>query len=407
MATRLNVEGSHGITDPMLLSFHKQGEAACLILQKHLDEGFYSLTEAITKIDRFTERVRNAAKAYQSEKNLLFSINTLYGQQEEFLEEYQGYKTTHLKAVILIENTQKTIQLIQPTRRSRSDEKSFQENLPAYYAELKQSEETFSRYADQLKKTQSIISSLKHRLHAAIDSKTLKVALEKFRHIVENQGSSRSKPTRLLGHFSSHSQPPIILEPIHLTAKRPSVSPLHEEKKTRPPFSRASIHKLSSTSSEPISLGRRVSNSNDPIPAIFQRTRHALSDRESISPRANIRLSPPQKRAETLSPRNATLQLRNRDLSRSTSRELFTHLMSSEESSPYRRRFPRSQNPGAIPSPRNRYTKLSGSAEPIPSYQIQRNLTPWHRKTYEQDTSSLELERGRKIHAPALNHVRY
>src|SRR5690348_3024112 len=189
------------LTDPFLNSFHKQGEAACLALQKHLDEGFFSLTEAATKIESFTKKVRSMVKKYQEEKLITASTQALQGQHKEIMEEYQGYKTTELKAGILFESIKRTIDFIQPTRRSRSDEKSLQENLPKYYAELKQSEEILSTYATKLKRSQAILSPLKHRLSAAINGKMLTSALDKFRTIVENHGAYLSRTSRLLNHI--------------------------------------------------------------------------------------------------------------------------------------------------------------------------------------------------------------
>lgn len=373
MAIRLNTDGSKVITDPMLLSFQNQKEVACMELQKHLDEGFHSLTEAVRKIDRFTEKVRNTVKKYQQDKQCVIAPKKLYAKYEEFLEEHQGYKKIHLKAVILIENTKQTIQFIQPAHRSRSDEKSFQDSHPLFYAELKESEMMFSNYVNQFTKTQSIISTLKHQLHAAINGKGLKTALEKLHHIVENQ---RDPPSR------SH-QPTS-----HIATKRLSISPLYQV--TDPSrISAPSFESLSSSSPR----------------------REMLT-----SPREITRLSPPKKRSAMSSPRNTQLQLRSRDALRSSRgiayREPFTHLSNSEGSSSYYEKSPRTYYAPTDSPSRTQYTKLSGSGEPTvstdPSNRDRKThyVPNWDRKKYEMDTPALQSERGRKPYREELNHVR-
>src|SRR5581483_4647875 len=297
-------------TDPFLNSFHKHGEAACLTLQERLDEGFFSLTEAATKIESFTEKVRSMGKKYQEEKLIATSSKALQGQHAEFMEEYQGYKETELKAVILFENIKKTIQFIQPAHRSRADEKSLQENLPIYYAELKHSEEIFSKYASKLKNSQSILSPLKHKLSAAINSRTLTSALDKFRTIVENHGAYPSRRSRLLHHIV----PSITVEktPNSTSSRRKSESPLYSSSKPSWKTLPLSLITHSQSSDALLTSSSRVSTSasEDLIPLSKTSWESiSLSPRREglISSREIVRLSPsPQRRARLDSPREIT-----------------------------------------------------------------------------------------------------
>ncbi len=80
-----------------------------------------------------TERVISLGKKYQEEKQkkqLTVAPESLYKQQEEFLQELGTYNEVYIKGLTLIETTKSTISYIEPPHRGRSDEKFLREHSP-------------------------------------------------------------------------------------------------------------------------------------------------------------------------------------------------------------------------------------------------------------------------------------
>lgn len=361
MATKLNLDPSLRFTEPSLRSFHQQRAAACLALQEDLDAGFFALTEAVTKMESFKERVRSMGKKHQEEKRIAPSGNAQQRLHAQLEEEYRGYKATELKTVILFQNIESTISFIQPARRSRSDEKSLQENLPDYYKELTQCEAMFSQCINQIKSIKSILSPLKHTLSAAMSSKILATALEKLCSHVKNQKANPSRSERFLSHIA----PSIVVEK---APKSKSESPLYAPSwKTLPiEFMNQSTEELLSTSS------RRQSTDSGECVRFSSQTRQLLSY-ESLS---------------SSSPRKGFLSAE--PSSHSSRRTVPSHLSGSG---------------GNRPSnfSQERFTHLSSSSSPrnLPTYGSPRTLEVPHltRKKYEQDVDP-EPKHSRRLHLP-------
>ena len=220
------------ITDPMLLGFHKQKEAAFLEAKKHFNEARLKLAEMDEEIETFKSWVVSVVEKYQSPTELLPPLSVLKGEREGYLKQHREFKEVYVKASAVAYKILETTNYLQPAFRIDSEEKYFDENMHNFYAQMRQSEKICLDRADKLKGMFTDIVHQKSVTLALIEDAELTMALERLRTIVENRNPRPSRASQFLNYLSSYAPA--------LTLREPSPEPV----KARDPPKRAALTPL-------------------------------------------------------------------------------------------------------------------------------------------------------------------
>ena len=128
----------------------------------------------------------------------------LVREQKSFLAQYEGFKSTYAKTLIVIENIKKTIVFLTPVPKTWAEERTFELNAPQLYVQSKESERICLEHIATLTQHEVEFTDSKDKLYALINNTTVTWSLQRFCGIVDNGGKPLSTFTRFANYISPY-----------------------------------------------------------------------------------------------------------------------------------------------------------------------------------------------------------
>ncbi|GEM_PF-3622013 len=184
------------ITDPSVLSLHDQRTSVFTGAQKQVDKNLPEHAKKAETFKDFEARVNAKDKLYQEATESFIPTDDIVTDLRGCVQEYQGYKNLLTTISLLAERIIATTHFLEPIGRSISEERDFQVNAPALYAQVKEAEKICAERLDALRKMHKDTIDLKKKLTEQIYNPKISASLQRFLSIVDNQGKPLSSVAR-------------------------------------------------------------------------------------------------------------------------------------------------------------------------------------------------------------------
>ena len=288
------------IEDPMLSLFYEGKKKAFLTTKEQLKQGQSCLQESVVDFGFFQARIAQTLEGLTSEDQLL-DPETLEGQKKILLGQYQEFAGLYVKVSVLGYHTLETINFLKPSYRPPSEESSFEEKLPDFYAQFIKQEKAYLKYVGKLEKLFTELVKGKSRFHELINGAQMLLSINALKREMTNQTSSLSFTERFMKRLTTPAiQEPLTEKPrVPLTKTSAAIATSSGIKSLSPAFAKqiltASQGRLSlsdDTSSPRISLSQSPRN---PSPNVAKRRALPSSYAQALHPSDSppgVRLSP-------------------------------------------------------------------------------------------------------------------